>query len=96
VELTGKLIGALLITYFVSRVLLRLPNPLRKAAGLTLVHGLSLALIVGALVVLRGTAQASATEQLKLYVAPQVLWWLLDLLREHRVRPNFIAARSRH
>ncbi len=75
-----KLVGALIITYFVSRLTLRLPIPLSKATGIAAAHALSLALIAISLMLVKGSA-----ESLALYLSPQVLWCLLDLSREHGV-----------
>lgn len=90
----GKLFGALIVTYFVSRVVLRLPNPLAKAWGITLAHAVSLALIVLALIVLQGSLAPVSTDRLLIYLAPQVLWWLFDLFREHRIVAWRIPGRS--
>ena len=95
-DLQGRLLSALLITYFVSRLTLRLPNPLRRAWGISLAHLISLGAITAALLAWRGTAQGSAAEQVLVYVSPQVLWWVLDLLREHDVKLAFMKARSGH
>jgi hypothetical protein len=87
--LYAKLVGALIITYFVSRVTLRLPIPLKKANGIAVAHLLSLALIAISLFVVKGSA-----ESLALYLSPQVLWGLLDLLREHEVGKASILKQS--
>lgn len=79
----ASLLSALVLTYFVSRVTLRLPNPASKAAGIALAHGLSLLVILVLLYLVRGAADSFALEQLQAFVAPQVLWWLFDLVRQH-------------
>ncbi|MFM5924092.1 MAG: hypothetical protein ACKOPG_07915 [Novosphingobium sp.] len=79
----ARLIGAIILTYFVSRAALRVPNPLRKAWGISLVHLILLAVIVLALLILHGSVEGYSSESLLLYVSAQVLWWLVDLLREH-------------
>lgn len=84
-----KLAGALIITYFVSRLTLRLPIPLRQASGIAAAHGLSLTLIAILLVLVKGSV-----ESLVLYLSPQVLWCLRDLSRERGVRKTSIFRQS--
>lgn len=88
------LLNALVLTYFVSRLTLRLPNPARKAKGIALAHVLSLVAILALLLVVRGSANAFTPDQVLAYVAPQVLWWLYDLVREHGLGKFFIAGNS--
>lgn len=92
----ARLIGAVILTYFVSRATLRIPSPLRKAWGISLAHLVSLAVIVLALRILRGPVEGYSSESLLLYVSAQVLWWLVDLLREHRIATWRIPRSSRH
>lgn len=79
-----KLVGALIVTYFVSRLTLRLPN-----TGIAAAHLLSIVLIAIVLLLLKGSA-----ESLALYLSPQVLWCLLDLSREPGVGKGGIVRRS--
>jgi hypothetical protein len=94
VDLNGKLLGALLLTYFVSRLTMRLPSPLRGTRAVALAHGLAFAAIALLLFVLRGPSHAFDAEQMLVYVSPQVLWWLLDLLRARRVGLKVMAGGS--
>ena len=94
-DLQTKLLGALLITYLVSRLTLRLPTPLSKVWGISLAHAAAFGLTIAGLVALRGTAHAPVGEQMALYVSPQIFWWLLDLLREHRLTVLVTGKRSR-
>lgn len=93
-ELQGKLLVALLLTYLFSRLTVRLPNPLRKAWGISLAHLLSLLLIMVLRLLVQGPELALAPEQVMLFVPPQIFWWLLDLLREHGL--GFMKRRSGH
>lgn len=79
----ASLLSALVLTYFISRLTLRLPNPASKARGIALAHAMSLLVILVLLYLVRGAAGAFAPEHLLAYVAPQVLWWLFDLVRQH-------------
>jgi len=81
--LTGKLLSALVLTYFASRISLRLPNPLRKAWGISLAHLVALLVLIVALAVIRGSEGGFPVEGALVLVPPQIFWWLLDLLREH-------------
>lgn len=91
---TGEqLLGAVLLTYFVSRLTLRLPLPLGRMAGTVLAHALALLAILGAVFAVRAGAGAFVLDQTLIYLSPQVLWCLLDLLREHRLGWNRTATR---
>jgi hypothetical protein len=93
-DLNGKLLGAMLLTYFVSRATLRLPSPLRGAWAVAMAHALGFAAIALLLFLVRGPSQTFSAEQMLVYVSPQVLWWLLDLLRSRRVGFRIIAGGS--
>lgn len=93
-ETGTSLVSALVLTYFVSRLTLRLPNPASKARGIALAHGLSLAAILVLLFLVRGSANAFAPDHLLTYIAPQVLWWLLDVIRQHGLKGLAIGRRS--
>lgn len=94
-ETGTSLLSALVLTYFVSRLTLRLPNPASKARGIALAHGLSLGIILVLLYLVRGGANAFAPDHLLAYVAPQVLWWLVDLVRQHGLGKFSIGRNSR-
>ena len=80
--LYARLLSGLVLTYLVSRLTLRMPNPLRKAWGVTLAHLVSLVLVLAVLALWRGSAALSA-ERVLLLIPPQVFWWLADVAREH-------------
>ena len=76
-----RFIGALVLTYFLSRALrlagLRPPS----VAKLVAAHVVSLGLLVLLVVMLRAPANAYHSGQLWVYVAAQIVWLLLDLYR---------------
>jgi hypothetical protein len=92
-ELQGKLLGAWLLTYFVSRLTMRLPYPFRQTLRIGLAHLLSLAAIILLVAVVRGPVAALSADLLMVCAAPQTFWWLFDLLRKHR--PGSHPKRSR-
>lgn len=79
----ATMIGALVLTYFFSRLTLRLPNPLKKAKGIAFAHGLSFVAVMLLLIAVRGSANAFGAEQLFSCLAFQTFWWLFDLARQH-------------
>lgn len=92
-ELQGKLLGAMLLAYFVSRVTLRLPIPLGQNWRILSAHGLSLIAIIALIAVVRNPVEPVSGDTLMVCLAPQVFWWLFDLLRKHR--PGSSPTRSR-
>ena len=90
----SQLLDAIILTFFVSRATLRLPNPFRKAAGIAAAHLASLLAILGLVLAVRGPVGIFSPEQMFIYLSPQVLWCLLDLLREHRLGLNRTAQKS--
>lgn len=84
-DLQTKFLGAMILTYFVSRLTLRLPSPFGKSWGILLAHAIALGIIAAFVVTWRNAAGAFAADQLLVYLSPQVMWCILDLLREHPV-----------
>jgi len=76
-----RFLGALLITYFVSRLLRRLGLAHPPLARLVAAHGLSFVLIAVLVIALRYPIGAFAPGQLAVYAAAQLLWLLLDGFR---------------
>jgi hypothetical protein len=74
-------IGALLITYFVSQLVWRMPFPKEGLSAVLLVHALSLAAICVVIVALRYPATVFAMSQLVKYALAQGAWFLLDFYR---------------
>jgi hypothetical protein len=76
-----RLIGAFVLTYFLSRALrwfgLRPPS----AAKLVAAHVLSFAILVLVVLALRLPTDTFRTSQLGIYVLAQGVWLLLDLYR---------------
>ncbi len=93
-DLQTRFLGALIVTYFVSRLALRLPNPLGKPWGILLSHAIALIVIAAVVGILHSAAGAFSFEVLMVYLSPQVLWCLLDLLRDHPVGPRRSSAGS--
>lgn len=93
-DLQTRILGALIVTYFVSRLTLRLPLPLGKPWGILLSHAITLLMIAAGVGILHARAGAFSFEVLMVYLSPQVLWCLLDLLREHPVGPGRAAGAS--
>ncbi len=84
-DLQTKILGALILTYFTSRLTLRLPIPPKKHWSILLAHAIALAAIVIGIRLLRSDEGSFAATQLLVYISPAVFWCLLDLLREHRI-----------
>jgi uncharacterized membrane protein len=76
-----RLIGAVLITYFLSRGFRRLGLRAPSVARIFAAHLLSLIAITLVVVAVRYPANAYATSQLYIYIGAQLLWLLVDLLR---------------
>jgi hypothetical protein len=76
-----RLIGALLITYFLSRGFRRLGLRELSVARIFAAHLLSLIAAVLLVIAMRYSANAYAVSQLYIYVGAQVVWLLVDLLR---------------
>ncbi len=81
-----KLIGALILTYLVSRLTLRLHLSERRLNALVLAHALALALLALLLMALRVPQAVFRLGQLAPYAPAQFLWLCLDGVR--RVRPR--------
>lgn len=73
------LLGALVLTYFVSRLGLRLAGG--SVAGLIGVHLASYLLLAAVSGFIRGGMSLFDTRGLVVYLLPQLLWLALDLLR---------------
>lgn len=84
-DLQTKFLGATILTYFVSRLTLRLPNPLGTPWGILLAHAIALAIIAAFVAAWRNAAGGFAAGQLLVYLSPQIMWCILDLLRKHPV-----------
>lgn len=82
-------IGALVATYFASRATLCIPYPLDRSVGLIAAHALSFLLIGTLVFALREPSDIFATQQLGIYVVPQLFWLAVDFARRHypRTRP---------
>ena len=76
-----RFIGALLITYFVSRCLRRLGLREPSVGRIFAAHVLSLIAIVLLVIAVRYPASAYASSQLTVYVVAQLVWLLVDLFR---------------
>lgn len=76
-----KFIGALVLTYFVSRAARRLPLPVRGTGATILAHILSFAAIALVVFALRHNAQVFQLGQLWVYVAAQLAWLGVDIAR---------------
>lgn len=92
-ELQGKLLGAWLLAYFVSRATMRLPLPLGRNWRIFAAHGLSLTAVILLIAVVRSPVEAFSGDVLMVCLAPQIFWWLFDLLRKHRPGSNSTASR---
>ncbi len=75
-------VGALILAYFISRVLLVVPLATRRITGLVLVHGITLGLCLALVIAIRAPMQAFAVQQLGELFAAQGFWLLFDLLRK--------------
>lgn len=95
-DLQTRILGALIVTYFVSRLTLRLPVSLTQSWGILLCHAIALVVIAAGVSILQSVAGAFSLEHLMVYLSPQVLWCLLDLLREHPVGLSRNGGGSRH
>lgn len=80
-------LGALILSYFVSRLLWHvmraMPSPLRLFAT----HGGSFALLAGTTGLLRAYGRTFAFDQAMLYVLPTLIWFVFDYQRG-RARPQ--------
>ncbi len=77
------IIGALIFTYFFSRLILRFPYRLRGTGGLMAVHALSLGLVAAMLLLLRIPPDTFAPSQMLIYIAGQLVWLFVDLIRNN-------------
>jgi hypothetical protein len=75
-------VGALILAYFISRVILLLPLAVRRIWGLLLAHAITLALCLALVAAARAPMQAFAVQQLGELLAAQGFWLLFDLLRK--------------
>ena len=76
-----RFIGALLLTYFVSRLLRRLGLRPPSVAKLTAAHVLSLAILALVVIALRAPADAYHFGQLWVYIIAQLIWLMVDYYR---------------
>ena len=93
-NLQTMILGALIVTYFASRLALRLPISLAKPWGILAAHAIALGTVALGIALWRYPLGAFSAEHLLVYLSPQVLWCLLDLLREHPVGLSRRSARS--
>lgn len=79
---TGQqILGAFLLTYFVSRLARRVLPRRDSLIAVLIAHIVSFAVICLAIVALRYPTDTFAMKQLRVYVAPQIAWFLLDWAR---------------
>jgi hypothetical protein len=76
-----RILGALVFTYFFSRLTMRLPLPLRGTAGLLAAHAISIAAIALMLLVLRVPLKVFSVHQLIIFAVAQVIWFAIDVVR---------------
>jgi hypothetical protein len=77
-----RLIGALLLTYFVSRVTRRLPIGRGRSSGLLYQHGLAFGIVVLAVAVIKHPHGQFTLQTLGGLLAAQLFWLTLDGTRK--------------
>ena len=77
----GSFVGALIATYFVSRLLGRFLPQLPAAARLVLVHLISFALLALGIGLLKAYYTSFAAQQTMVFIVPQLIWFGIDILR---------------
>lgn len=76
-----RILAALVLTFWISRLTLRMPNPWRKNGALMLAHGVSFVLSSVLLIVLRAPIGVFAPRQLLIILAAQLCWLVFDRMR---------------
>lgn len=80
-DLLMRIAGAMIFTYFLSRLALRLPNPLKGVLGTVLAHAVSLAAISLLVMAMRSPLDVFRIHQLLIFVIAQGVWLAFDVLR---------------
>lgn len=75
-----RIVGALILTYLISRITLRLPIFAKRTWGLVLAHIVALGAAAAIIAAIRAPAGAFSPLQLIVYAAAQVCWFLFDKL----------------
>lgn len=76
-----RIVGAVLLAYFVSRLTLRLPNPLKRFPALMLAHLLAFAINALIIMALRSPLNVFAPRQTLILLFAQIAWLLIDQMR---------------
>lgn len=76
-----SVIGSLLITYFVSRLMRRIGWPLPGVWAVVAPHVASFAVIALGIFAMRYPINSFAFAQLNIYAGTQVLWLIVDFFR---------------
>lgn len=88
-----RVIGALLLAYFASRITLRLPNNSRRMRALIRAHALAFGVSAGLIAIARLPLEVFSVRQLGILLAAQITWLSVDQLRrnypENRRRMRF-------
>lgn len=79
-----KFFGAILLTYFFSRLAMALPLPGKLVSRVAGAHCISLAAIALVLFALRSPLGAFEARQLVIFPPPQFFWMCYDLFRQYR------------
>lgn len=78
-----RIVGALLLAYFASRLTLRLPNSSRRFRALIRAHALAFAVSATLIAVARFPLGVFSVRQLGILLAAQVTWLSIDQLRRN-------------
>jgi len=80
-DLLMRIAGAMIFTYFLSRLALRLPSPLKGVFGTVLAHAISLAAISLLVMAMRSPLDVFRFHQLLIFVVAQAVWLAFDMVR---------------
>lgn len=78
-----RIVGALLLAYFISRLTLRLPNPSRRFKGLMYAHFLAWLGCCVIILLARLPLGVFAVRQTMILLAAQIFWLSVDQLRRN-------------
>lgn len=78
-----RIVGALLLAYFVSRITLRFPYQSRRFRALMQAHGLAFVLCTVVVVAARMPLGVFSVRQLGVLLAAQITWLSVDQLRRN-------------
>lgn len=78
-----RIVGALLLAYFASRLTLRLPNGSRRFRSLIRAHSQAFAISVAIIAVARVPLGVFSVRQLGILLAAQITWLSIDQLRRN-------------